>query len=105
MLVNKQKEGKNLMKIKKLTQIPYGQCHVEIVDKNNVVLFSHYTLVAKIENGWFSILNGLYSMTTKKHIGAFAKEYANIPYKVVKQLHEDKMMLNINTGEVVEKRG
>ena len=93
------------MKIKKLTQTPYENAFVEITDKNNVVLFSYYTLVAKIENGWFSIPNGLHSMTTRKHIGAFAKEYANIPYKVAKQLYEDKMLYNIHTGEVIEKRG
>ena len=89
------------MEIKKLKSIPYGQCCVEIVNDNTFYLWSYRTLVAKVENGWLTI-NGLYSMTTRKHIGAFMREYCSSNYQFAKQLYQDGVMYNIDTGEVVE---
>lgn len=88
------------MEIKKLKAIPYGQCFVENVDDKNFYLWSYRTLVAKVENNWLKI-NGLYSMTTRKHIGAFMREYCNLDYQIAKRLYTDGYMLNIDTGEVV----
>ena len=89
------------MTIRKLKEIPYGQCFVEIANENTFYLWSYRTLVAKVENGWLTI-KGLYSMTTRKHIGAFVKEYCAINYQLAKQLYNDGYMLNIDTGEVRE---
>lgn len=90
------------MEIKKLKEIPYGQAFVEIdKEHNNIYLWSYRTLVAKVENGWLTI-NGLYSMTTRKHIGAFMREYCKSTYQMAKQLYEDGYMLDIDTGEVAE---
>jgi hypothetical protein len=76
------------MTIKKLTKMPYAQAHVEI--RENVInLFSYVTLVATIDaDGWLYI-HGLYSPTTKRHIGAFCKEYANCDYSTAKQIYND----------------
>ena len=87
------------MDIKKLKEIPYGNAFVEVIDKDNVYLWSYRTMVAKIEQGWLTI-NGLYSMTTRKHIGAFMREYCNSDYKMAKQLYYDGYKLDLNTGEV-----
>lgn len=90
------------MTIRKLTSMPYAQAHVEINEDGSVYLFSYVTLVAKIDcDGWLEI-NGLYSMTTRKHIGAFVKEYADTTYSLAKQIYEDDYKFNIYTGEVVE---
>ena len=89
------------MEIKKLKSIPYGQCCVEIVNDNTFYLWSYRTLVAKVEKSWLTI-NGLYSMTTRKHIGAFMREYCASDYQFAKQLYTDGVMYNIDTGEVVE---
>lgn len=89
------------MTIRKLTSMPYAQAHVEITEEGNIYLYSYVTLVASIEDGWLTV-NGLYSMTTRKHIGAFVKEYANATYQCAKQLFEDGYKFNILTGEVVE---
>jgi hypothetical protein len=89
------------MQIKKLKQIPYGNAFVEIANKNTFYLWSYRTLVCKVEQGWLTV-KGLYSMTTRKHIGAFMREYCGSTYQVAKQLYEDGYMLNIDTGEVVE---
>ena len=85
---------------KKLTNMPYAQAKVLIMDSGAVVLRSYYTDVALIQaDGWLSI-NGLYSATTRKHIGAFMREYANSNYQLAKQLYNDNMKYNIYTGEV-----
>lgn len=89
------------MEIKKLKKLPYGQCFVEIVDGKNFYLWSYRTMVAKVEDGWLTV-NGLYSMTTRRHIGAFMEEYCNSDFQTAKQLYVDRYMLNIFTGELEE---
>ena len=87
---------------KKLNKMPYAQAKVLIMDNGNITLRSYYTDVAMIRSdGWLTI-NGLYSATTRRHIGAFVKEYANISYQLAKDLYIKKMAYNIYTGEVVE---
>lgn len=85
----------------KLSAIPYGQAIVIKMDNGNTILRSYYTDVAMITaDGWLTI-NGLYSATTRKHIGAFVREYANIDYQTAKRIYEDGYHYNIYTGEVV----
>lgn len=85
----------------KLSAIPYGQATVIKMDNGNIILRSYYTDVAMITaDGWLTI-NGLYSATTRKHIGAFVREYANIDYQTAKRIYEDGYGYNIYTGEVV----
>ena len=84
---------------KKLNKMPHAQAKVLIMDNGNII---YYTDVAMIRSdGWLTI-NGLYSATTRRHIGAFVKEYANISYQLAKDLYIKKMAYNIYTGEVVE---
>lgn len=87
------------MTIKKLSKMPYAQAHVEIDENGDSYLFSYVTLVAQVEGGWFSV-NGLYSATTLRHIGAYAREYANTDYQLAKQIYTDNKKFNIETGEV-----
>ena len=87
------------MLVRKLKEIPYGQCWVEIANENTFYLWSYRTLVAKVEKSWLTI-NGLYSATTRRHIGAFMREYCNSDYQMAKKLYQDGYMLNIDTGEV-----
>ena len=89
------------MEIKKLKEIPYGQCCVEIINDDTFYLWSYRTLVAKVEKSWLTI-NGLYSATTRRHIGAFMREYCMSDYQMAKTLYTDGYMLNIDTGEVVK---
>lgn len=91
------------MTIKKLTAMPYAQAHIEIDDNGNQYLYSYVTLVAGIENG-LAFCNGLHSMTTRKHIGAFAKENG-LDYQTFKKLFEDNMTMDIATGEIEEREG
>ena len=92
------------MIIKKLTAMPYAQAHIEIDDNNNILLFSYVTLVASItDDGWLTVY-GLHSMTTRKHISAFMREYGGgvLDYYSAKAAYEGDYRINIHTGEVEE---
>ena len=91
------------MTLKKLTTMPYAQAHIEIDDSNNINLFSYVTRVASLSNdGWLTVY-GLYSMTTRKHISAFCKEYCRaVDYQMAKAAYEGGYSINIYTGEVSE---
>lgn len=91
------------MIIKKLTAMPYAQAHVEIDDDGNISLFSYVTKVAEIECDGFVSCFGLHSMTTRKHISAFVKEYTQtLSYHDVKTAYESHHKINHYTGEIVE---
>lgn len=96
------------MTIKKLEKMPYAQAHVEIDKDGNISLFSYLTKVAEIsEDKWFTIF-GLYSMTTRKHIGAFVWEYVEWPngergtFQEFRKIYEDGYKINLETGEIQE---
>lgn len=85
-----------------LSTMPYAQAKVLIMDNGNIILRSYYTDVILLQaDGWLTI-NGLYSATTRKHIGAFMREYAKADYQLAKQLYTDGYTYNIYTGEVVK---
>lgn len=86
--------------VTKLSAMPYAQACVYRTYENAIILRSYQTDVACIDNSGWLIINGLYSMTTRRHIGAYVKEYANIDYQLAKKLFNDKMKYNIYTGEV-----
>ena len=85
----------------KLTAMPYAQAKVAIV-YNGSYLVSYSTLVAQIQDGWLMV-NGLYSATTRKHIGAYVKEYANTTYQVAKRCFVENLNYNIHTGEFMSR--
>ena len=86
---------------KKLSAMPYAQAKVRMLSGFfHNELISYQTTVAAIRGGWLYVY-GLYSATTRRHIGAYVKEYANISYQTAKDLYEKKMKYNIYTGEVV----
>lgn len=85
-----------------LSAMPYAQAKVLVMDNGNIVLRSYYTGVATLTaEGWLTI-HGLYSATTRKHIGAFMREYAKADYQLAKQIYTDGYTYNIYTGEVVK---
>lgn len=86
----------------KLTFMPYAQATVIIDDKNNITLRSYATDVIYLDNEGFLTVTGLYSMTTRKHIGAFMKEYTPFDFLQAKKCYEGKYKFNIYTGEIVD---
>lgn len=75
-----------------------AQCFIQHIDNGDTILVSYSTIVAELKNGWLSI-NGLYSATTRKHIGWFMKSLG-FTYQLAKSLYENKYQMNIYTGEV-----
>jgi hypothetical protein len=76
----------------------YAQTYVRIWEDNTVELVSYVTTVIVITpEGWLHV-NGLYSMTTIKHIGWFMRE-RGFTYQLAKQLYNDNKEFNVYTGE------
>lgn len=79
----------------------YASTYVRIFEDGTVQLVSYTTTVIEISpEGWMTV-NGLYSMTTIKHIGWFMRE-RGMTYQLAKRLYNDNMRYNIYTGEVEE---
>ncbi len=83
--------------ISKFTDHKYAQAHKESIP-NGIALYSYTTKVAEVRDNWLRIF-GLYSMTTRKHISWFMRELG-LTYQLAKQLYEDDMIMNVETGEV-----
>lgn len=82
-----------------LNNMPYAQAKVFIRDNGDQILVSYKTTVAGIEDGYLWC-NGTYSATTRRHLGAYAKELG-LTYQVMKWLYEHDSKLNLATGEVI----
>ena len=94
-----------------LKRMPYAQAKVQIIESGENLrcnLISYTTCVAHIIDGGWLLVNGLYSATTRKHLSAFAKEYCDADYSVIKKCYEknlayniyDKIFMDRETGEV-----
>ena len=82
-----------------LKSMPYAQATVIITDE--IVLRSYQTdVIIVTADGWL-VCTGTYSATTRRHIGAFMKEYGYGDYQLAKMLYKDGMKMNIHTGEIV----
>lgn len=90
------------MAYKKLTDHESAQAKVRIDENGAITLVSYTTDVVTIDpHGWLTC-SGTYSATTRKHIGWFMREYTRFTYHTAKQCYEDKVTINIYTGEVVK---
>jgi hypothetical protein len=82
-----------------LKSMPYAQATVIITDE--IVLRSYQTdVIIVTADGWL-VCTGTYSATTRRHIGAFMREYGYGDYQLAKMLYKDGMKMNIYTGEIV----
>ena len=90
---------------KKLDYIPYGQAQIEREDNGEIRLRSYATVVVTVSpEGWVKV-HGLYSQTTRKHIGAFFREMFGLAYQTARRLYDDDMEYNHLTGEIRENWG
>ena len=77
----------------------YAQAREDFYSDGTIQLVSYTTTVIEINpEGWLSV-NGLYSMTTIKHIGWFMRERC-MTYQLAKALYKDNKEFNIQTGEI-----
>ena len=85
---------------KNLAFCPSGSCGI-VKNSNGINLVSYTTVVCTIDNMGFLTCTCTYSNTTRKHIGAFLKEYApRLSYYDVKKAYENRYAINIFTGEI-----
>ncbi len=85
-----------------LAAMPYAQAGTIVYPDGRIALKSYSTIVLVLFPDGTLICTGLYSMTTRKHIGAWLKE--NVPgvsYQTVRAMVEDKRDYNVNTGEFI----
>lgn len=82
----------------KFSEHKNAQAYMMPMPQNRLVLISYTTTVAELNDGWLRI-NGLYSMTTRKHIGWFMRELG-FTYQLAKHLYENNIEMNIYTGEI-----
>ena len=88
------------MMIRKFADHKYAQATIIEYSNGAKTLVSYKTPVIYVdEEGWLQV-NGLYSMTTIKHIGWFMRELG-LSYQLAKKLYKDHMSYNIHTGEVI----
>lgn len=85
------------MVIRKIKGHEYANCIVKIYD-DEIVLKSYETDVIIVADNWLYI-TGLYSATTRKHIGWFMREYYGLTYQFAKELHSKQLAYNVKTGE------
>lgn len=88
---------------RKFKDHPNAQACVIENEDGYKALQSYQTIVAEVDaEGWLRI-NGLYSATTRKHIGWFVRELGikYQPYQLAKQLYNDHAQMNVYTGEVI----
>jgi hypothetical protein len=82
-----------------LKAMPYAQAKVKRYP-NHIVLVSYATEVAEIVGGVL-IVHGLYSMTTRKHISAFVREYCGIDYQTAKRCYTNGLGYDLLTKDYV----
>lgn len=79
----------------------YASALVRHYNNGDMELRSYSTTVITVRDGWLTV-NGLYSATTRKHIGYFVSEYGFGTYQTAKALYTNGYKMNIQTGEVKE---
>lgn len=89
------------MMIRKFVDHKYAQAAIlEFTDGSKALVSYRTTVITIDKEGWLHV-NGLYSMTTIKHIGWFMRELG-FTYQLAKQLYNDRKEFNIYTGEVID---
>lgn len=86
---------------KRLATIPTGNVKVRIYENGDIDLISYTTVVITVRSGELFV-HGLFSATTRKHIGAFMREYTKGDYYTAKQAYSENKLYNIYTGEMVD---
>ena len=93
------KKGRNFkMESRKFTDHKYAQAQINTYPDGSRALQSYDTIVIEIDPESWLRVNGLYSPTTKRHIGWFMRE-RGFTYQLAKQMYLDGKEFNIYTGE------
>lgn len=81
--------------IRTLKNMPYAQAKVITYTDGSMVLVSYTTPIIFVDDtGLVKEITGLYSMTTRRHIGAFMKEFG-LTYQDAKECFEKNTILKL----------
>ena len=84
---------------KRLDRMPSAQAGIKWID-GGCMLISYETIVCEIVDDWLHCY-GIFSQTTRKHIGAFLREVApGMSYYDAKMCYEDDVEINVKTREM-----
>lgn len=89
-----------------MTQVRFNehknaQACINYYADGSIALQSYSTIVVEVTaDGWVNV-NGLYSATTRKHIGWFAR-LLDLTYQDIKNFYENNITFNYLTGEIKE---
>ena len=83
-----------------LKSMPYAQAKIRR-DTNRVALISYTTTVCEIVGGVL-VVHGLYSMTTRRHISAFMREF-DMDYYIAKECYERKVNFDMIERKFLER--
>jgi len=82
---------------KRLPNMEYAQAGI-LLEPGAELLVSYETIVAEKDAlGWLHVY-GLFSASTRKHLGCWGKRIG-VPYHVLKGLYENALDYNVYTGE------
>lgn len=82
----------------KLKNHASASASVQVRNDSTVLLISYTTTVCKVDSdGWLHVY-GLYSATTRKHIGWFLRERYQIDYSVVRDAYNGNYEINVYNG-------
>lgn len=87
------------MKVIKFEGHERAAVKIEEHDNGMIKLISYSTCVAYVDENGCVHVRGLYSRTTIKHLGWFAKKLGT-SYQQLKALYTDSKKMNIYTGEI-----
>lgn len=92
--------------IKNLKLMPYAQAHVILHDDGDITLVSYQTQVARLTADGYLEIGGLYSMTTRKHIRAFVREFVDheLSFDTIRFLANNFVMYDVNAHLIIDSR-
>ena len=94
------KKGRNFkMESRKFTDHKYAQAQINTYPNGSRALQSYDTIVIEIDPESWLLVNGLYSPTTKRHIGWFMRELYGLTYYIAKECWVNDKEYNVLTGE------
>ena len=77
----------------------YAQAGIVERPNGDIWLYSYSTHVCTLSGDWLYCY-GLYSATTRKHIGWFMRSYAHSNYYLAKKAYETGKGVNVRTGQL-----
>lgn len=95
--------GKRVFVDERLALCPNGQCGVRYWNDRNELISYNTVVIRVFHDGWLQV-SGLYSATTRRHIGYFLRQFMpQITFQQIKEMCLGNYDYNVVTGEIRER--